>query len=386
MTRQIVGVVVVGLMAASVEAGDRCPEVEVAGRLSWTGRSIEGLTLAFERYEAARVAPGATAAAPARLVPARIDAEGGYTARLPGRSSYLTRVTSARGAAFPPQRVDITSCSPGRHDLRLEGLEMAGRVIDGADRGGVAGALVRVRWSAADRFEVRSADDGAFALVLPLGQQRVCASPPPGSMLLKTCTDLEIDLARGAVELTLPRAASLAGRVVSSVPGPPAMVWARPLAWTSGWGPGLMTSAGRRAGRDGSFQLQGLRPEAHSLFASAGTRFGWLAQALPDREPVVIDLRDGGEAELEVSDPAEKPESVTAQILRVDGQVVEGALDPLPRRPGDRRSLFRFAVPAGKVGLALLSASSQGEVELSVEAGKASHGKVVLDRPRSVPD
>jgi hypothetical protein len=376
----------VGLLAAPAWPRDRCPEVEVSGRLSWTGRSIEGLSLSFESYEAARVAPGtAAASASARLVAARID-DGTYAARLPGRGSYLARVTTTRRAAFPPLRLDVTGCAPSRHELRLEGLEISGRVIDGADRSGVAGALVRVRWSAADRFELLSADDGRFALVLPTGRQRVCASPPPGSVLLKTCADLDVDLALGAVELALPRSASLAGRVVSPVPGPPATVWARPLAWTRGWGPGLMTSAGRRAGRDGSFQLQGLRPESHSLFASAGSRFGWLAEAQPDGEPVTIDLRDGGEADLEVRDPSEKPESVTAQILRVNGTTVEGALDPLPRRPGDRRSLFRFAVPAGQVALVLLSASSLGEVELSVEPGKATGGKVVLDRPRSVPD
>ena len=247
---------------------------------------------------------------------ATTDTRGAFSVRVPAG----TRALRFRKSGRVPVGVCLDPADAGDLRVRLRrGVTLRGIVLDGPDREPVAGARVRVQCWQLDSLVTLSDEDGRFAVSgLPPGKSvdvDVDAGPHGWSELYEIIPSRD-----GELEVLLPRAFTLSGRVRDQTTGEPV-----PGVAVSAWaGVGHSYIGGpcvdgvRRqnepaiSGADGGFRIPGVVRRAF-LRVESGAWF------LPGEEP---SFRDG-------DDPVEvfvtRRSVVSGTVSAPDGSAVAGA-------------------------------------------------------------
>lgn len=250
------------------------PEGRVEGRVvDANGEPVEGARV--EVGEARRFPEGGTYIEPTPTHPRGSvvsDAAGRFVvSRLPAGELFLR----ARSREYLPSDIRRVEIEPGRvHDdliFELEhGATIVGRVV-GPEGEAVPGASVRL----VEGFAGAHADgDGRFRLeAVPLGASSLVADHEDYARVVR---DVDVEPGEQEVDLRLPRAPDLSGRVVGEdgTPIPGAEVW---LNRNDGEARRELTDA------QGAFRFSGVDPGSHRLRAQAE---GWAETRL--RQPVVV--------------------------------------------------------------------------------------------------
>lgn len=248
------------LLVVALEKGG---VIEGSVRDGATGQSVPGA-----RVEAAVDGGGLTWEPGTGAIETVADAKGLF--RLEGVGRGLHTV-SARSRGYGQARKDGVNAG-SRVDLYLpSGASLAG-VVFGPNQKAVAGAVVRVEnearpWS--DAAAVATDASGRFELLgLDPGSYRVVARQTGLALGFVSGVIVEADV-ETPVEVTLPRAATVTGRLLGPTERPvPGRVLVQELN-------GLPVSRSvaemlrAEAGADGRFRLEGLPPGSHALLVNA---------------------------------------------------------------------------------------------------------------------
>jgi hypothetical protein len=273
---------------------------------------------------------------------------------------------------FPTRLVHVPDVDAHTIDVNLSGIPVSGIVVDKDTDAPIPQA--RVGASVAGKpgaFTIGKAD-GRFQFELDPGEYRIVADASEQGYS-GAQTTVAVD-AGGAPEirLALSRGVSISGKAVD--PG------GRPLAGVAvvakAQDVGAPSSGINNTLADGSFRIDGLAAQPHTLTASTflSGLFAVRHGVAPGATGVVLTLQPGGRIRLEVTGPDGSPlEGGRAFVERVDGVAFSG-FHAIAET--DALGVVELAAPPGFVQVEVRKGTLRGQVSVSVTPGETAPATV----------
>jgi protocatechuate 3,4-dioxygenase beta subunit len=352
----------------------RSREILVSGRVTRAGAALPGVRITLHGNHTMVMGMGPPEVPPPPAAPQQMTAvsgeDGGYEMIVdqPGRASVQVDSVDGR-TSYPTRTIEVPDADAYILDLAFGGATITGVVVDQETEQPVPRAHVfalpkkpgpgSTGGSGGDAGE-----DGRFHLEVELGDYKVRASAENYGPAV---TEVSVGSSPGSdVRLALNRGLTLEGKVVAVGGRGVGGLQVRAMSLESGpnsSGGGAMTLP------DGTFQMGGLRPVPHRVFARSEIgAFALRTGVTPGDKEVVLTLRPGGR--------------LTIRVLGPDGQPVAQASalveDLMLGTRTDAQGTAELMVPAGTLSLRARKDQLGGRTTVTVAEGGTAVVEVKL--------
>jgi protocatechuate 3,4-dioxygenase beta subunit len=358
-------------------------EILVSGQVTRAGAPAPGLRVTIRSRKARHYfsfGPGLAPPSPSgiQMLTGVTREDGSYELLLDAPGPADLSVDSLDGrTGFPARLVDIPDVDAHTLDVSLSGVPVSGIVVDKDTDAPIPQARVVTHLTGKPGAHTLSKADGRFQFELDPGEYRVMANAIDQGYG-EAQTTVTVD-AGGAPEirLALSRGVSVSGKAVD--------LTGRGLAWVSvaarGQDAGAPSSGFNQTLSDGSFRIEGLASQPHTLTASTLTGLFAVRSGVPGgAKGVVLTLRPGGRIRLQVIGPDGSPVAdAWGSVASVDGVPVPagnvGQTDAL--------GVTEFAVPSGNLDVEVRKGTLRGRVSVGVNPGETATATVRVEEAAS---
>lgn len=303
------------------------------------------------------------------------DERGAYELLVISAGQYWVQFLSTDGrTTLPGRKINVPDVEAFTLDFDLAVEAIRGRVSDKETGTPIRGATVIAMSARGSEVlpvaalpATVSGTDGGFFLDADPGVHIIRASAEGYATVQSKVT--VPSSAANDIQLKLRAGLSIVGRVLNSqgrgVGG----------LYVYGYGPGSESTS--RTQPDGSFMLNGLRPQLHNLLVASETgEYAVAFRVRPtDDDGVELVLQRGGIAGLQVSLESGEPVSdAWARVVSVNGEPVVSGKVTLSTADGR----LQFPAPMGSVELECGKENRRARVVLEVRQGERAEARVIL--------
>lgn len=362
-------------------------QILVQGHVTKNGAPAAGYAVSFQSSQVMSMMSVSSTTSPSaalsvsgpRLLKGTTREDGSFELLVEGPGSYSVTVGTQDGkTGLPTRHVEIPDAESHAVELSFTGARVSGVVREKDSETPIPGARIMASVDAQNPAErslagATSGQDGRFEMEVDPGKYRFNAwveGYVGDSVSLQVgqsgATGVRILLSPG---LTIKgRVVDRSGRGASGV-----SVNARTVDKGSPGGGG-----GGRTLPDGSFVIEGLKPQPHNLFASSmeGGGFAFRAGVEPAKEGVELRLAPGGRVLLRVRTAGGAPvEGARVRSVSLGGVPV---MAPFSLSATGAEGEVELALPAGSVELVVAKDQLSGRVTVQVSAETTVAAEVTL--------
>jgi protocatechuate 3,4-dioxygenase beta subunit len=357
-------------------------EILVSGHVTRSGAPAPGLRVTIRSRQGTHFFSfGPGLAPPSPSGPQRMTGvtreDGSYELLLdmPGAAD-LTIETSDGRTGFPTRLVDIPDADAHTIDVNLSGVPVSGIVVEKDTDTPIVQARVSAVSPGQPGTTTLGGADGRFHFELDPGEYRIFANASDQGYG-EAQTSVTVD-SGGAPEirLALSRGLSISGKAVDLA----GRALAGLAVFARGQEAGAPSSGFNQTLADGSFRIDGLSQQAHTLTSSTDTGlFAVRSGVAAGAKGVVLTLRPGGRIRLQVIGPDGSPlEGAWGSVSRVDGVPLPGG-NAIAQT--DALGIAEIGAPAGFVDVDARKDTLRGRASVSVNPGETVAATVRVVAP-----